>query len=140
MIETAVVLDRKCRPVYWHLPPNRSGGAIPDSRTLWDVLWEHRMYLEGVAHSHPGSGQPGPSAIDVSTFSAVELALGQRLNWYITSSNGLCVVTFIGPEKYHYYTQQIPRAREPAWADRLRQLSVDEAQSVASKKGDSHGR
>lgn len=140
MWETAVVLDRKGHPVHWHLPPGRSAGSIPDTRSLWDVLWENRMYLEGVAHSHPGSGPTGPSKIDLTTFSAIELGLGQRLSWYITTSGFLCVVTFVGPDPYDYHTRQIPRAHEPMWIEQLRKLSVDEARSVTTIKGEDDGR
>ena len=66
MIETGVVVTGN-GPIHWHLPPGRSGGSLPDSRPLWDVLWEHRReFFLGFAHSHPGSGIPGPSFTDVS--------------------------------------------------------------------------
>ncbi len=72
MIECGVVVGIK-GAIHWHLPEGRTMGSIPDTRALWDVFWEHRKldYL-GFAHSHPGSGIPGPSMTDLTTFAAVE--------------------------------------------------------------------
>lgn len=92
MMETALVFDWEGRTIHWHEPPGRSGGALPDSRDLWDVLWEHRSKktggtgrLGGVAHTHPWDGPTGASGTDLSTFRAVELGLGQRLWWPIVT-------------------------------------------------------
>lgn len=79
-------------PVFWHLPPGRRADFLPDSRDLWEVLWEHRADEGlGYAHSHPGSGRSAasPSLTDVTTFDAVERALGRHLRWWITSSTYL---------------------------------------------------
>ena len=46
-------------------------------------MWEHRKILGGVAHVHPGYGEPTPSHEDVSTWAAVERGLGRRLLWPI---------------------------------------------------------
>lgn len=75
MIEVGVVIGLDFRPRYWHLPPGRTAGSIPDTRSLWDVLWEQRADVAGFAHSHPGSGVPGPSHTDVTTFAAIEAGL-----------------------------------------------------------------
>jgi plasmid maintenance system antidote protein VapI len=83
MIETAFVFDKDGSIIHWHLPPGRTGGSLPDSRGLWDIMWENREILGGVAHTHPWSGQPWPSMTDVTTFSACERALGRRLIWPI---------------------------------------------------------
>ena len=40
MIEAGVVIDRAMNPIFWHLPEGRTAGSIPDTRVLWDVLWE----------------------------------------------------------------------------------------------------
>lgn len=92
MMETALVFDRTGRTIHWHEPPGRSGGSLPDSRPLWDVLWEHRSAekggtgrLAGVAHTHPWDGPTGASGTDLTTFHAVELGLGQRLVWPIVT-------------------------------------------------------
>jgi proteasome lid subunit RPN8/RPN11 len=95
-------------------------GSLPDSRELWDVIWKHRERLAGVAHSHPGGGVPGPSHEDVTTFSAVELALGRRLDWWITSADAVVVGRWEGPHKYDYRAERVEP--EPAWTERLRSL------------------
>ena len=102
MIEAGVVLGFNNEPVHWHLPPGRSTGHIPDTRSLWDVLWEHRATVTGFAHSHPGAGRIGPSREDITTFSAVELALGRRLQWWIINRNKYCLCVWTGPERYDY--------------------------------------
>lgn len=85
MIEVALVFNKMGEPIHWHVPPGASGGAIPDSRNLWDVLWENRHNLGGVAHTHPWNGSPHPSITDVTTFDAVEKGLGQSLVWPIVT-------------------------------------------------------
>jgi hypothetical protein len=91
MMEAGVVIDDQREPIYWHVPPGRTGGSLPDSRDLWSVLWENRATLLGFAHSHPGHGVPGPSSTDVSTFVAVEKALGRPLLWWIVSEDHVVV-------------------------------------------------
>jgi len=85
MMETAMVFDEDGRPIFWHEPPGRSGGYLPDSRSLWDVLWENRARLGGVAHTHPWDGQAYPSGTDVTTFAAVEAGLGKKLLWPVVT-------------------------------------------------------
>lgn len=85
MIEVAVVFSSYGRLVHWHEPPGRSMVWIPDSRNLWDVLWENRRYLGGVAHTHPWSRAAAPSPTDLTTFRAVEDGLGRRLVWPIAT-------------------------------------------------------
>jgi hypothetical protein len=87
MIEAAVVLDEKLEPIYWHVPSDRSGGAIPDSKDLWQFIWENKDKVFGIAHTHPGRGAPRPSNTDLTTFQAIELALGRCLFWYILSQD-----------------------------------------------------
>ena len=101
-IEAGVVLDLEWQPIYWHIPNDRSGASLPDSRDLWEVFWENRNNLSGFAHTHPGSGQPGPSYTDVTTFAAVEAGLGRRLDWFILSSDKFVVVRWCGPDKLSY--------------------------------------
>jgi hypothetical protein len=121
-IEAGVVIDLKGAPLFWHLPEQRTGGSLPDSRQLWDVLWDNRENLLGFAHSHPGSGMPGPSWTDVTTFSAVEKALDKRLEWWIASSDRLIVVRWSGPGDYDYAGFVIQD--EPAWVVELRAHSL----------------
>ena len=90
-MEVGVLVDINGDPIHWHRPPGSSGASLPDSRDLWDVIWENRADVLGFAHSHPGGGEPGPSHTDITTFRAVEKALGRRLIWWITSSTHLVV-------------------------------------------------
>ncbi len=137
MIECGVVIDKEGCPFHWHLPPGRTAGSIPDTRNLWDVFWEHRENLMGFAHSHPGSGIPGPSQTDLSTFVAIEAALGQRLDWWITSSTSLIVCNWVADErppwgKYSYTSRTGAKSiyqatglfNEPQWVDELRAHSA----------------
>jgi hypothetical protein len=120
-MEVGVVVDRQGRALYWHLPAGRSQAALPDSRALWEVLWERRAELGGFAHSHPGSGPPCPSSVDRSTFSAIEAALGQRLDWWITSEDVLRLYRYDERAGAH-----VPRgilAEAPCWLSELRQRS-----------------
>jgi hypothetical protein len=121
MIEVAMVFDNEGKVIHWHLPPGRSGGSIPDTRDLWEILWENRDRLGGVAHTHPWHGEPWPSVTDVTTFRACELGLGKQLLWP--------VVTFdqIGCWVWNPLTKQYclagPLTFEIEGIDELRRLS-----------------
>lgn len=119
MKEAAAVIGRDGRPIYWHVPPDRSSGAIPDSSVLWDVLWDNRDNLLGVAHSHPGGGTPSPSGTDVTTFKAVEAGLGKKLYWWIASSETVAIFRTAPGGKIEYQVLE----EEPAWVAKLRELS-----------------
>jgi len=123
-VEAGVLVNLYGQPIFWHYPPNRSIVSLPDSRDLWDVIWENRERVKGFAHSHPGSGMPGPSYEDVTTFSGVEKALGRRLVWWITSSDYLVNIIWLGPDKYDY--RVTPNIHQPAWLGELRRLSCYE--------------
>ena len=97
MKEAGVVVAHSGAPIHWHLPAGRSAAAIPDTRSLWDVLYNHRTEVSGFAHSHPGVGLPRPSYTDVTTFAAIEASLGRRLNWWITSRDQLVLTCWAGP-------------------------------------------
>lgn len=122
MLEAGVLVDMEGRPIYWHIPPGRHGGALPDSRSLWDTFFAFKDVIGGFAHTHPGSGVPGPSSEDVTTFSALELGLGKRFTWWIASSTHLTVVKFKGPGRYGYQLS-IPEGDEPGWLPFLRLIS-----------------
>jgi hypothetical protein len=123
MIEAGVVVTGG-GPIFWHLPNGRTGGSLPDSRRLWDVLWDlRREEFLGFAHSHPGSGVPGPSWTDITTFAAVELGLGRRLTWWITSSTHVIALNWRGPNKHEYGASIM---EEPDWAKQLREHSTGE--------------
>lgn len=106
MMEAGVLIGTDGSPIHWHLPNGRSGGSLPDSPDLWSVIWEHRSRVLGFAHSHPGSGLPGPSLEDVTTFAAVESALGRRLLWWIASSDELVCARYCGPGRLSYSVEE----------------------------------
>lgn len=121
-MEAGAVLAKDGTVVHWHLPADRSSGALPDSRPLWDVLWESRDRLAGFAHSHPGKGLPGPSETDLSTFEAVEAGLGIRLSWWITSETDLILVRWSAIAG-RYDATRVRRDEEPGWVPELRRHS-----------------
>lgn len=126
MIETGVVVSVHHEPIFWHEPGGRSSGALPDSRTLWDVLWQaHRDgWLAGFAHTHPGNGMPGPSQEDLSSFVAIENALGRPLNWWIVNADMTVLVRKSTmdsvPGREIFGTTRID---DPVWAPDLRRRS-----------------
>ncbi len=145
-IEAGVVIDNEGQALFWHEPQNRTGGSLPDSSTPWDVLWNNRDNISGFAHSHPGYGMPSPSYTDITTFAAVEAALGKRLLWPIISGDAIAVFEWCGPGKHDYqliyssrgvlnsmFVQDAnkaaslsliqPNYEEPPWVDELRKRS-----------------
>ena len=129
MMETGAVINTNGEVIHWHLPPGRSGGSLPDSRELWDVLWKAHCEgtLAGFAHSHPGSGVPHPSNEDTSTFVAIEAALGRSLSWWITSSDCVVVVNRAEmdsmPGRVVYAVRAILVEHAPSWVAELRHRS-----------------
>lgn len=124
MVEAGVVVDWKGEPIFWH-EPRASSAYIPDSRSLWDVLWECRDVLRGFAHTHPGSGTPLPSETDLTSFAAVEAGLGQRLLWWVLSSDKAVVCLWLGPKPLDYLVYSLdgmPGWPTP-WAAELRRRS-----------------
>ncbi len=124
MIEAGVVVDIHGEPIFWHLPPGRSGGSLPDSRSLWDVLWKAHKdgVLAGFAHSHPGSGVPGPSYTDYTTFLAIQRALGRKLIWWITSSDAVITYTIDHHDPESAIASLL--TEDPSWVAELRRLSL----------------
>lgn len=123
MLETAVLIDLQGNPLYWHTPLGRSSVFLPDSRDLWEVIWEHRHTLAGIAHSHPGGGAPWPSWEDLTTFAAVEDGLGQRLVWWITTRDQLDAFVWRGPHQHHYARIPAQGSAHHNWLEELRQRS-----------------
>ena len=117
MIEVALVFAIDGEVLYQHVPPGRSGCWIPDTRSLWDVLWENRHRLGGVAHTHPWRGSAGPSRTDVTTFAAVEAALGKRLLWPIVTFTEVVTFKWHGPGKLDYrrFTSDLLRVGDIEW-------------------------
>jgi len=110
-METALVFDDRGCVLFWHLPADRSQGAIPDSRGLWERLWENRERLGGVAHTHPWNGAAQPSSTDVTTFAAVEQGLGQRLIWPIVTFSEVVYFEWVGPDRLDYGPMRLRRIR-----------------------------
>lgn len=136
-MEAGVVLDEEGMPLYWHLPEGRTSGSLPDSRALWDVLWQHRNRISGFAHSHPGRAAPRPSHEDVTTFAAIEAALGRRLDWWISSEDALVLVRWAGPAAHRYWTSVI--LHEPDWVGPLRAASRDANARTTREQEQQHG-
>lgn len=126
MMEAGVLLGVDNKPIYWHCPNLRNVGSLPDSRELWDVIWENRNQITGFAHTHPGSGVPGPSHTDITTFAAIEAALGKRLNWFILSSDSQVLCLFDN-EKGQYggdiFIVNLNTPMNLSWMEKLRELS-----------------
>lgn len=123
-METGLVFTEWGVPLFWHIPPDRSMGALPDSRNLWEVLWDNRKVLGGVAHTHPCSGTAHPSGTDVTTFAAVEAGLGQRLVWPIVTFSEVGYFNWVGPERLDYGVLELRRFRlHRNDIERLRELS-----------------
>lgn len=123
MKEAAVVIESE-QAVYWHAPQGRSKTHLPDSSSLWSVLWSRREKVDGVAHTHPGEGWPVPSQEDLTTFSAIERGLGRRLRWWIASDDALVELTWRGPGALDYRSMRVDEA--PKWLAPLRQRSKED--------------
>lgn len=123
MLEAGVVLNSNFEPIYWHLPVGRSSVYLPDSRDLWEVFWENRNNLSGFGHSHPNSGPTLPSWEDITTFSALDLALGRKLNYWIISTDQVCLFKHFGPDKYNYKIVEQDEDTNHVWLEQLRKYS-----------------
>ncbi|APU89009.1 conserved hypothetical protein [Virus Rctr197k] len=127
MIEAGVVIDTDGKPIHWHLPPGRSGGSLPDSRELWTIIWENRDRISGFAHTHPWNGDAWPSGTDITTFEAIEAALGRELSWWVVTLDQVALIRRDHDTHGPPYQWGVHKLRanepEPAWVDRLRELS-----------------
>lgn len=127
-MEAGVVIDCLGNAVHWHLPPGRSGGALPDSHDLWEVLWKYNQEqlcggprLLGFAHTHPGRGMPGPSREDLTTFDAVERGLGRSLRWWILNEDHF--IEILPEVNKHISRIAHVRGCYPSWVHELARLS-----------------
>ncbi len=107
-----------------HEPEGRNSVHVPDTQSLWDLAFENRGCLEGIAHTHPGSGYPSPSGMDVTTFAAMEKGLGRRLSWWILSSDRSVLVERRGDG--YDVVERIDPSSEPGWMSALRAASFRE--------------
>lgn len=130
-MEVAFLIGTDDSILYEHEPANRSSVALPDSRDLWEVIWENRDKLAGIAHSHPGRGLSWPSSTDASTFSAIEAGLGRELQWWICTRES-CLLYGKGPgfttweesvRGYDALRTVKHHVVNPPWLSRLRELS-----------------
>lgn len=138
MIETAVVFDCDGKVIHWHEPQGRSGGSLPDSRKLWDVLWENREILGGVAHTHPWNGSANPSSTDLTTFAAIETGLGKTLVWPVVTFDEVSYWMRSGDEytkRPYRSVMTIPDCINlgPKWGEVIQELRQ------RSRQGDQHG-
>lgn len=129
-MEAGVLLDLHLNPVYWHAPEDRTMGSLPDSRKLWDEIWTRKGGVAAFAHTHPGSGLTGPSGTDLTTFDAIEKALGRSLIWLIATSDRVVrcrrvrVDSTVAPPRMVWLTEEELALPNPsAWLPRLRELS-----------------
>lgn len=138
-MENAVVIGQDGQGIFWHTPDGRSVAHIPDSQDLWEYIWENREDVKGIAHSHPGGGIPSPSREDVTTFAAIESALGRRLDWWIISRES--AVRFRkneweGAGRYEYHIDKVVLIKEPEhwdlplWVNKLWKISYTESRVV----------
>ncbi len=120
MIESALVLDKRGYPLFYHMPEGRTEGSLPDSPVLWEVIWNNREEISGIAHSHPGKGYPDPSYTDLTTFAAIEVALGKKLDWWIATKDR---VTLIRTTTGTNYQKQYLMSEAFPWVETLRSMS-----------------
>lgn len=121
--EAGVVVGHDGKPIYWHLPVERTVASLPDSRKLWDIFWDNRKNIAGFAHSHPGRGLPAPSWTDITTFVAIETGLGCRLVWWITSEDAAISLVWSGPNPNDYAISAMLDV--PEWLTSLRRVSAE---------------
>lgn len=121
MIETAVVFDSDGRPIHWHEPLGRTGGSLPDSRSLWAVIWENRKFICGVAHTHPWDGPASASQTDLTTFAAIELGLHKRFVWPVVTFTDIAYFIY-APEEGGYVRWHSPFDDETRWLETIEEL------------------
>jgi len=118
-VEAGLVVSKNNLPMRWHTPNDASGGALPDSRALWEFFRDNWSNIQGFAHSHP-AGFSDPSWTDITTFAAIELGLDLRFDWWIVAKR-VSLVRWKGPNRYDYEVELLNT--EPAWAGELRARS-----------------
>lgn len=127
MIEAGALIAKDGSVIHWHLPLGRSGGYLPDSPDLWQIIWENRDRVLGFAHTHPWFGAAWPSSTDVTTFEAIEAALGRELDWWVVTLDTVVLVArdhaTHGPP--HQWGVS-PLKEDPSWVAQLRELSRPE--------------
>lgn len=112
MREVCILLDAS-GAILW-ADASTSPTALPDSRTRWEAIWDHRDRLAAIAHSHP-VGPSAFSAEDESTMAALDDALGRRLRYLVVSPTHTIAREGDGPVE--------TISPEPWWAALLRLAS-----------------
>lgn len=118
--EVACIVDCDGNVLLWK---NGRTAAVDDDAEFWHMLWENKHRIKIVAHTHPGRGIPIPSHEDVTTFAAVEAALGRRLEWWIVSADSVTKHTWFGNGEMSYEDINIEMDTPPTWVDELRRRS-----------------
>ena len=121
-LEAGVLLSVTEEPIYWHEPADRSISALPDSRILWNHIWDNRNRILGFAHSHP-LGIIYPSQEDITTFSAIEIAIGKRLLWPILTKEVITYWRWQGPNKFNYRQIYDFHSSNKKWIHKLYNIS-----------------
>lgn len=126
MIEVGVVVAPDQSVIAWHEPPGAGAGILPDHRPLWDMIWENRERFAGVAHTHPWYGEAYPSYEDLTTFDAIEKALGRRCSWWVVTFSEVALIELGTAESSDLVIQTWTRTiitELPPWVDELRRRS-----------------
>jgi len=107
-MEAGLVFSKCGGHLYWHVPADRSQVLLPDSSSLWDVLWASREILGGFAHTHPWDGPAAPSQTDLTSFVAIESGLGRRLLWPIVTFTDVQFVYWEDAQKDYACRPRVP--------------------------------
>jgi proteasome lid subunit RPN8/RPN11 len=91
-----------------------SATAMPDSTLRWQAIWRHREQLAVIAHTHP-TGVVAFSDEDLSTFAAIDAALGHALRYAVVTRQA---VIYREPGGH-----RATGGDEPSWVALLRQCS-----------------
>jgi proteasome lid subunit RPN8/RPN11 len=122
-VEVATVFDYTGAALYWTSCLESGPTYIPDSRSLWEFLWDRREVVHGVAHSHP-HGMNDPSDTDVTTWRAIEKGLGRKLFWPIVTTSSVKVFHH-NPVTGNYEHTQMPLSYDVTseiWGATIQQL------------------
>ena len=125
-LEEAAVVAKDGSVLCWHSPRGRTAVYLPDSQDLWDVAWENRAEILGIAHTHPGTGYPSPSREDLTTFEAMEKGLGVRIKWWILSASHSILLEWNGSRSVYDIRDFLFPRNEPPWMHELRLRSYPE--------------
>lgn len=126
MLEAAMVFSKEGKVLHWHTPPDRSGGRIPDSESLWDFIWANRKDFGGIAHTHPWMGTPWPSHEDITTFlsfRSMERAQGRLFVWPIVTFDQITYWRWSEDHQAYITVEAKDLPFELEGVERLRELS-----------------